>query len=113
GLSVLALGSVGCTVVADPVPAAAPVAVVESEPVVYADVAYAPAEIDIRTAPRAYYGGHPVYSYQDHWYYREHARWAYHPREPRELYGRRAPATHGPPSSRYYAHHEVHVSHVR
>ena len=72
----------------------------QTEPVGYAEVTSAPAEID--TAPRSYYDGHVVYLHDNHWYYREGANWRYYREEPAELTRQRHYVQQAPPARRSY-----------
>jgi hypothetical protein len=83
-LAALALGSLGCTLTADPPYVVGGGVVVDSD-VTYADVGAAPIEVELGTYPQAYYGGRPFYFYGDRWYYRDGGRWAYYRNEPVEL----------------------------
>ncbi|HEY4104105.1 MAG TPA: hypothetical protein VGM44_09445 [Polyangiaceae bacterium] len=58
----------------------------DAEPA-YVDATVAPVDVDV--APQYYYGGRTVYFVNDHWYTRDHGRWVYYRREPRELVRRR------------------------
>ena len=49
----------------------------------------------IATAEPVYYGGHPAYWYNNHWFYREGVNWRSYEREPPELYQRRMHAVPG------------------
>ncbi len=43
----------------------------------------------IATAEPVYYGGHPAYWYNNHWFYRDGGNWRSYEREPPELYNHR------------------------
>ncbi len=43
----------------------------------------------IATAEPVYYGGHPAYWYNNHWFYRDGGNWRNYEREPPELYQHR------------------------
>nr|HEX4312894.1 hypothetical protein [Kofleriaceae bacterium] len=54
---------------------------------VYVEVG--PPDTYVATVDPEYFESRPVYFYNDHWYYRDHGRWAYYDREPDYLRGRR------------------------
>ena len=63
------------------------------------DPAYYPPASTIATVEPVYYGGRPVYFYNDHWYYRNGGGWAYYRSEPGFLRDRRGWYA---PGGRYY-----------
>lgn len=66
--ALLAVAGGGCVLHAHP------------EPVGYAEVTSAPA--DIEAYPSVVYDGRPTYLYQNRWYYRNGDRWGYYREEP-------------------------------
>jgi hypothetical protein len=73
-------------------------ATVEPEPVGYAYVTSAPA--DVETYPSVYYEGRPVYYYGDHWWFRDGSRWGYYRSEPEYLHRQRSYVQQAPPAHR-------------
>ena len=71
-------------------------------------VTVAPPAAYIATSQPEYFGGRPVYWYNNNWYYRDHGRWSYYRREPGYLHERRA---HWAPARR--EHREEHRDYRR
>jgi hypothetical protein len=53
-------------------------------------VTFAPPAAYIATSQPEYFGGRPVYWYNNNWYFRDHGRWSYYRQEPVYLSNRRA-----------------------
>lgn len=53
-------------------------------------VTFAPPAAYIATSQPEYFGGRPVYWYNNSWYFRDHGRWSYYRQEPVYLRNRRA-----------------------
>jgi hypothetical protein len=84
-------GGAACTVTTTPQPtyAAAPAPA-------YAEGEGVPTNIE--TYPNTVYEGHPVYFYNDRWYYRHGQRWTYYQREPDYLVRQRTVVRQAPPA---------------
>jgi hypothetical protein len=52
-------------------------------------VTFAPPAAYIATSQPEYFGGRPVYWYNNNWYFRDHGRWSYYRQEPAYLRARR------------------------
>jgi hypothetical protein len=67
------------------------------------EVQLSPPDSFIATTEPVYYGGHPAYYYNGHWYYRDaQNRWNYYHDEPAELRDHRM---HAPPARHFEERH--------
>jgi len=73
------------------------VASLQAEPVY---VESGPVPVNIEIYPHTYYEGRTVYYVDNHWRYRDGARWAYYREEPAPLYRQRSYVQQAPPADR-------------
>jgi hypothetical protein len=87
GVATMSALTAGCYVSAEPTP-------------VYATTEVTAAPANIETSPTTVYEGRTVYLYNDHWYYRDGARWSYYQTEPPALNRQRHYVQSAPPAQR-------------
>jgi hypothetical protein len=58
---------------------------------------------DYYNYPYVYYGGHPTYWINNHWYWHDSGVWHYYPTEPPALYRQRPYVQQAPPAPHYYS----------